>query len=209
MALPDRSPLLGFADESLAREIAARLAQFMPSGRAVCAASLLDLRLQAGNSAPRLICVDAALLGDQPLSEALVPLASIAPVVLVAPVERQPEIAPLLVYGDVEFVARAGDFAPVLAAVIERRLRWAELSSSLLDAQWSDFPEDLGAIVRHEINNPLTGILGNAELLLSHRERLSPVDVQRLQIVVDLAVRLRETIRRLSDQWERRPAKSA
>jgi hypothetical protein len=37
------------------------------------------------------------------------------------------------------------------------------------------------------------------------------VDTQRLQIVVDLAVRLRETIRRLSNAWEQRPtpAKSA
>ena len=56
-----------------------------------------------------------------------------------------------------------------------------------------------------------TGILGNAELLLSHRDRLSAVDTRRLQTVVDLAVRLRETIRRLSDSFEERPypAKSA
>ena len=56
----------------------------------------------------------------------------------------------------------------------------------------------------HEINNPLTGILGNAELLLSHGTRLPAMDVQRLQTVVELAVRLRETIRRLSDAWESR-----
>lgn len=72
-------------------------------------------------------------------------------------------------------------------------------------------PGDIRAIFRHEINNPLTGIFGNAEMLLAHAERLSTVDTQRLQTVVDLAVRLRKTIRRLSNAWETHPpsAKSA
>jgi len=52
------------------------------------------------------------------------------------------------------------------------------------------------------VNNPLTGILGNAELLLSHRERLAPIDAQRLQTVLDLAIRLRETVRRLGNAFE-------
>jgi hypothetical protein len=51
----------------------------------------------------------------------------------------------------------------------------------------------------------LAGILGNAELVLSHRDRLPAADTQRLQTVVDLAVRLRETTRRLSNAWETQP----
>lgn len=47
-----------------------------------------------------------------------------------------------------------------------------------------------------------TGILGNAELLLTRKDRLSAIETQRLQTVVDLAVRLRETIRRVSNSWE-------
>jgi signal transduction histidine kinase len=203
---PAPAPLLGIADASLSRELVARVALFAPAGRVATASSVLELRLQAGKSAPRVICVDCELLEDLPVPAALASLLALAPVVLLAPVEKQAEVAPLVVSGEVEFVARAGDFVPILAAVIERRLRWAELSASLLGAQWQEFPDDLGSIFRHEINNPLTGILGNAELLLSHRERLSPVDTQRLQIVVDLAVRLRETIRRLSSQWENRAA---
>jgi signal transduction histidine kinase len=66
-------------------------------------------------------------------------------------------------------------------------------------APWTGFPAETAEIFRHEINNPLTGILGNAELVLSHRSRLPPADAQRLQTVVDLAVRLRETTRRLSN----------
>ena len=201
---PLLGPLLGIRDESLAREIAALVEQFAPCGRVSTASSLLDLRLRASQSAPPIIFVDCDLLEDQRLSEGLAPFLAVAPVVALATVDRQAEIAPLMVSGAVEFVARAGDFVPIVSAVIERRLRWAEISASLLAAQWSEFPDDLGAIFRHEINNPLTGILGNAELVLAHRERLSPVDTQRLQIVVDLAVRLRETTRRLGNQWENR-----
>jgi signal transduction histidine kinase len=52
------------------------------------------------------------------------------------------------------------------------------------------------------VNNPLTGILGNAELLLNRREGLPPQAIARLETIAELAVRLRETIRRLSDCWE-------
>jgi len=45
--------------------------------------------------------------------------------------------------------------------------------------------------------------------VLAHRDRLAPADTQRLQIVVDLAARLRETIRRLSNAGEKTTAKSA
>ena len=49
------------------------------------------------------------------------------------------------------------------------------------------------------MNNPLTGILGNAELLLARREGLSPAAVIRVETIAELAVlRLRETVRRLS-----------
>jgi len=41
-----------------------------------------------------------------------------------------------------------------------------------------------------------------AELLLKRRDRLPPNAVARLETIAELAVRLRETIRRLSDCWE-------
>jgi signal transduction histidine kinase len=67
---------------------------------------------------------------------------------------------------------------------------------------WAELPGDVAEIFRHEINNPLTGILGNAELLLAHRDRMHATDTQRLETIVSLAVRLRETVRRVSNSWE-------
>jgi len=64
---------------------------------------------------------------------------------------------------------------------------------------------DFGEILRHELNNPLTGILGNAELLLVELQRQQlPLPEQarsRLETIAALAVRMRETVRRLSDNW--------
>jgi signal transduction histidine kinase len=206
--------LLGIADDPVGQLIAretsciARTESMMPVVTTRAFSQLLEL---SARFQPAAILLDEALMEGVPLAEPLSRLASLAPVVLIAAVERQPEVAAIIARGEVDFVARTGDFAPLAVGLMERRLRAVRHSNSA-PAAWGDFPEDLGEIFRHEINNPLTGILGNAELLLSHRERLTHIDTQRLQTVVDLAVRLRETTRRLSDAWQssrRRTLKSA
>ena len=55
--------------------------------------------------------------------------------------------------------------------------------------------EDLVAHVRHEINNPLTGILGQAQLLL--REELSETVRRRVETIEQLAGRIRDTVAEL------------
>ena len=67
--------------------------------------------------------------------------------------------------------------------------------------------ESFGEILRHELNNPLTGILGNAELLLAELRRKGPAPIsdsgiRRLETIAALAVRMRETVRRLSQASE-------
>ena len=74
--------------------------------------------------------------------------------------------------------------------------------------------EEFGQLLRHELNNPLTGILGNAELLLSEVRRkndgrLPPGGQMRLETITALAVRLRETVRRLSQEWEAAQTRSS
>ena len=68
--------------------------------------------------------------------------------------------------------------------------------------------KDFGEVLRHELNNPLTGILGNAELLLvelrRHNLELPAQAEARLETIAALAVRMRETVRRLSEEWQTR-----
>jgi signal transduction histidine kinase len=100
-------------------------------------------------------------------------------------------------------VPRASEWESLAASLVERRLRWARGRGISFVSLSGGLREDIGEIFRHEINNPLTGILGNAELLLAHSDRFSPIETQRIRTVVELAVRLRETVRRVSNLWEK------
>ena len=62
------------------------------------------------------------------------------------------------------------------------------------EAQLDDVAE-LVARVRHEINNPLTGILGQAQLLL--REELNDRARRRAETIEQLATRLRDVVAQL------------
>lgn len=197
----ERRALFGLADATLAGRLNRERERFAGFER-VIASDFAELRRQSATLSPRVILLEEEILAGAPLVESLRQLSETAPLVLIAGVARQVEIERLVTEGDVDFVARAGDFAGLAASLVERRLRWAERSETPLGAPWTGFPAETAEIFRHEINNPLTGILGNAELVLSHRSRLPPEDVQRLQTVVDLAVKLRETTRRLSNALE-------
>lgn len=100
-------------------------------------------------------------------------LVEVAPVIVVAAPERQSDLTALLNSGATDFVARTGNFVPVAVGLVERRLQLARMgmvpsSEEIKSARTANF----GEILRHEVNNPLTGILGNAEMLLARRDGL-------------------------------------
>lgn len=82
----------------------------------------------------------------------------------------------------------------------EQRLRTliAEHESKLVEIA------ELVANVRHEINNPLTGVIGQAQLLL--REDLSPAARRRVETIEQLAGRIRDTVARLREVQRPHPA---
>lgn len=190
----------------------------MPSGRerdelvgCICGAGALweiatapvftELESRAARDLPGVIVLSESILRPgMSLAEAAHRLTVFAPVVVLASSERQSDMVGLVVSGEVDFVTFSSDFASVAAAFVERRLNWPQGYSREFRSAWTaDTASDLAEILRHEINNPLTGILGNAELLLAQlRDKLPPLSVQRLETVVDLAVRLREKVRRLA-----------
>lgn len=197
-----RGALLCVADAALAQRLAHEIELYGQARAISVAADLPEFIERMERDSPSVILLDDALFPEAPLAEFLRQLTKTAPVVLLAAAARQPEILRMVADGEVEFVARDGEFVPLAACLVERRLRWSQRSASSGGSPWAEMPDDVAEIFRHEINNPLTGILGNAELLLSHGVRLPAADTQRLQTVVELAVRLRETIRRLSNAWE-------
>jgi len=133
-----------------------------------------------------------------------------APVVVIGAAERREGLSALIASGAADFVTREeGSCLPEALDVIQRRLRQ---TAPFAGKDSEDLPagkEDFGEVLRHELNNPLTGILGNAELLLAEIRRKDDGKLphggrQRVETIAALAVRLRETVRRLSTEWEAR-----
>jgi signal transduction histidine kinase len=159
-------------------------------------------------------CAGAAREKTQSLTAMVTLFADHAPTVVVGSAGQQAGLQALLAGGTVDFVARALGCLPLALGLVERRLRRSNGRKTALLAQplLMEGPSadlearDFGEILRHELNNPLTGILGNAELLLVELRRnkvpLPPQTERRLETIAALAVRMRETVRRLSDEWE-------
>jgi signal transduction histidine kinase len=148
-------------------------------------------------------------------------LATYAPVVVIGDAQHQTELSALVAAGAADYVVRTDECLIVALGLVERRLRKAQSDTRALPVREEllEVPckevlmeldrEDFGEVLRHELNNPLTGILGNAELLLSEIRRKSDGRLpqgapQRLETIAALAVRLRESVRRLSTEWEAR-----
>jgi signal transduction histidine kinase len=140
--------------------------------------------------------------GGETVESAVALLTEIAPVVVAASAEKQAGMAFLITSGALDFVARTGNFVPIVAGMLDRRVRMAERAAGMIQFPKDELSGDFGEILRHEVNNPLTGILGNTELLLARRDGLPPAAVERLETIAGLAVRLRETVRRLSNAWD-------
>lgn len=178
------------------------------------AVSVAQARQAFRHVAPVAILLDESAVSaehtGESLESAVSQLTEFAPVVVIAAPEHQEKLGSLIISGAVDFVARVGHFLPVAAGLLERRVRMAEgtREGRLGDGPGAGPVGDFGAILRHEVNNPLTGILGNAELLLAeckkNGDQWSVAAIQRLQTIAQLAVRLRETVRRLSNAWESR-----
>jgi signal transduction histidine kinase len=138
-------------------------------------------------------------------------LAEYAPVIVIASASHEQELSALVAAGLADFIVRSASCLSMAIDLIEERLRQSAEEPAATAALLRDEnnQEAFGETLRHELNNPLTGILGNAELLLAEVRRKNDGQLpnggqQRLETIAALAVRLRETVRRLSQDWENR-----
>jgi signal transduction histidine kinase len=191
-------------EERCAEQIGAWLADGPSACEVRHAASLPQARRLAERLLPGVIFLEAEVITGGDVRAAVRELARYAPVVAAVSPEHARELSVLVVAGTVDCVPEGEEFVGLAAALIERRLLAAQRLLERVEAAELEESGDFGSLLRHELNNPLTGILGNAEMLL-HRQQWLPQDaVPRLETIADLAVRLRETVRRLSSAWEAR-----
>ncbi len=181
LAEPARLLLLGvWGDERKALAADARF-RLLPAATFSEAAPVL-----AARTVDALVCdLDVYLfLRRAPEGAALEP-AALPTLVLVSPGEEK-RAAKLLEAEAADFLLRAGRYLALLPACAHR-------AASRRDLYW----EEVAALLRHEINNPLTGVLGNAELVLGEGDAIPEKARRRLQTIVELAVRLRDVVRHL------------
>jgi signal transduction histidine kinase len=194
------------ADSAVARDCIEELAVFGGRYRTTVSNSIEQARERLLHTRPAAIFLDESAIDPLHEGESLESIAAFlvetAPVVIAAAPEKQAQLGYLITRGAVDFVARMSHFLPIAAGMLERRARIAERRAGMIQFPDDDLSGDFGEILRHEVNNPLTGILGNTELLLARRDGLPPGAVERLQTIAELAVRLRETVRRLSNAWD-------
>ena len=76
--------------------------------------------------------------------------------------------------------------------------RSGTVEARLLDASRQPTARDLAEVVAHEINNPLTAVLGYAELLLAELPSDSPIR-RELETIRDETLRARDVVRALAD----------
>jgi len=212
----ERVIFLVSADAALTQQLISELVATGGHYQLPLSVNVTQARKALRRVSPQVILLDESAVHEERAKEsfesAVAQLTEFTSVVVVGAPERQTELASLIISGAVDFVARVGDFVPVAVGLLERRVRMAEQGTQEerpAQSPGAETPGDFGEILRHEVNNPLTGILGNAELLLAECKKknggqLPVAAVQRLQTIAELAVRLRETVRRLSNAWESR-----
>ena len=195
--------LVGVASPASAQEFARELICYARKSPISIATEFAQLKNVFARCPAAVVLIDEEVLPRASWLADLRAFVSKAPVILIGDAESRCDFRRFIAEGNLDFVARGPRAVSIAVSLIERRLRWLaapDFSANVPTSfAWND---GIGEIFRHEINNPLTGILGNAELLLHHKDHLSEIETQRLQTVVHLAVRLRETIRRLSQSLE-------
>ncbi|HET6144784.1 MAG TPA: histidine kinase dimerization/phospho-acceptor domain-containing protein [Candidatus Acidoferrales bacterium] len=193
-------------DAATADRCIEELAAYGGHNRNTVVGTVEQARKRMGRRAPAAVFLDESAIdganGYETLESAVALLTENAPVVVAAAPEKQTSLSFLIISGAVDFVSRSGQFLPIVAGMLDRRLRIAERATGTIQFPKESLAGDFGEILRHEVNNPLTGILGNTELLLTRRDGLPPAAVERLETIADLAVRLRETVRYLSNAWD-------
>jgi signal transduction histidine kinase len=205
MKVTNRTVFIVSGDLALAQRCSEELAAFGGRYRTIILEKVEQARKSIGRISPAAIFLDESAIGPEEretLESSVALLTESAPVVVAAAPEKQTGVSFLITSGAVDFVARTNDFLPLVAGMLDRRVRMADRVAGMVQFPKDERSSDFGEILRHEVNNPLTGILGNTELLLARRDRLPPSAVERLETIAGLAVRLRETVRRLSNAWD-------
>ncbi len=91
----------------------------------------------------------------------------------------------------------ADEFNRMAELLKKREKELVEANQKLIRAERLAAIGEIGITIRHEINNPLTSILGNAQLILSKDDRI-PEDIRKqVKTIEKMSLRIKDIIKRL------------
>jgi signal transduction histidine kinase len=186
-------------DDELVRAIQQEAILRLPHIAMHSAKNLKRLHAELRQRLPIAIVLSGAVLAGGKMDEQVQKLETLSPTIVVGTAQDHVNVARLVTAGRIRFVALQPGAPVLIVALLECIVRATAAATAPVEMASRDLPEELLEFLRHEINNPLTGILGNAELVLAARDRLSPASVRRLRTVVELAVRLRDNVLRITN----------
>jgi len=164
-------------------------------------------RLRSGRFAALILGLSLSEESGQVALEEVVRAYPEIPVVVLLEPGAEADAAWALSRGAAGYVPAGPALAVLLEPVLEQALLSTRLRKAESDARELEHRDQLRALalsIRHEINNPLTGILGSAEMALKTPD-LPPALVRRLTNIVKLT----EEIRSLLQELEAVPDKTS
>lgn len=84
-----------------------------------------------------------------------------------------------------------------LIARVKAQLRIKFLEEELFKKEETEAVAKMGIATAHEINNPLTVIIGNLELILLKKENLDDEIIENLNSILDSAMRIKEIVSKM------------
>ncbi len=123
------------------------------------------------------------------------------------------QVIMLTAYGDVDSLAKALELGAddyiskpfndrELSARVRASLRMKKLQDRVIKAERLAAVGALAVTMSHEINNPLTGIIGNCQIILARGDSLDPEMKERVQSIMDMAVRISQVVQKVANLKE-------
>jgi DNA-binding response OmpR family regulator len=89
-----------------------------------------------------------------------------------------------------------------LSARVKASLRMKKLHDRVIKAERLAAVGALVVTMSHEINNPLTGIIGNCQIILAKKSSLPREITDKVQIILDMALRISKVIQKAANLKE-------
>ncbi len=119
------------------------------------------------------------------------------PIVMLTARNTTEDVVKGLNAGASDYITKPVNFQELIAR-IQTHIRLKKLETELIKKEKLESILQMSITIRHEINNPLTGILGMAELLLANDDISSEKRIEMSTVIQNQSIRIRDIVQKMS-----------